>query len=297
MATTLKLAMQRMLDGWQEDLPEAWQEALAGVQPDFDAMDPDLELEPWEPIFPARRGQGSPGAPSGAHIFRGLEGTRPDRIKAVVIGQDPYPNIARATGRAFEPGDQQGWPEDLRRVASSMRRIAQAAAHAISGDDSYIRGDDEWPRVARDIASGTLDIPGSASRLFDRWQRRGVLWLNVGLTLTRYRRGGHPHQLRGHIPLWKPVVGAILTHLAARTSGHVIFLLWGRSAQRAFAELGVEQAARSAGVWTHRVRAVRHGHPSARAPASGVIPLFRPPNPFLESNSLLRDMGGHAITW
>ena len=47
-----------------------------------------------------------------------------------------------------------------------------------------------------------------------RWQQRGVLMLNAGLTLTRYEQGGHPHQLRGHIPLWAPIVRATCLRLA-----------------------------------------------------------------------------------
>ena len=37
-----------------------------------------------------------------AHVFRAFDELEPDRVKAVVIGQDPYPHVTRATGRAFE---------------------------------------------------------------------------------------------------------------------------------------------------------------------------------------------------
>lgn len=297
MPQQLRAALRETLQGWRSDIPPAWQAVLDGVEPAYEDVDPVLMLQPWEPIFPTRKGDRIPGAPAGAHIFRGLDGTRPDRVKAVVIGQDPYPHVARATGRAFEPGDQKSWPADLRGVASSMRRITQAAAYAISGDSSYIGGDEAWPGVARAIVEGDVDLPTSPRRMFDRWQKRGLLWLNVGLTLTRYKRGGHPHQLEGHIPLWKPVVRAILKHLATRDRGHVVFLLWGKPAREAFAEFGIVKAAREAGTWQSRVRALRHGHPSARPGGDGVIPFFRSPNPFTEASRLLREMGGRAIKW
>lgn len=38
----------------------------------------------------------------GRHLFRAFNGINPDQVRVVVIGQDPYPERARATGRAFE---------------------------------------------------------------------------------------------------------------------------------------------------------------------------------------------------
>jgi uracil-DNA glycosylase len=48
-------AMREVLEGWQADLPMPWREVLDDVALGFGDMDEGLVLEPWEPIFPARR--------------------------------------------------------------------------------------------------------------------------------------------------------------------------------------------------------------------------------------------------
>ena len=104
MDVSLRDAMQDMLEGWQDDLPADWRAGLAPVRLGFDKMDGSLSLEPWEPIFPTRRGKLFPGAPKGAHMLRSFDDIAPDDVRCVVLGQDPYPCPAFATGRAFEAG-------------------------------------------------------------------------------------------------------------------------------------------------------------------------------------------------
>jgi len=65
MPVQLRSAMIETLAGWHGDIAPAWRVALGAVSLDFDAIDPMLELEPWEPIFPARRGNPFPGEPKG----------------------------------------------------------------------------------------------------------------------------------------------------------------------------------------------------------------------------------------
>jgi uracil-DNA glycosylase len=297
MPIALRQALEEMLDGWKDDLSPAWKAALAGVEPDFAAVDADLEHESWEPIFPARKGKVIPGAPRKAHIFRALDGTGPADVRAVVIGQDPYPNVSWATGRAFEQGDLEEWLPNPALVSDSLERIIPAVAVARTGNREYtdlVNASRAWVRVVADLASGALTLP-SPPRLFDHWQQQGVLFLNAGLTLSRFERGGSAHQLRGHIPLWRPVVRAILEIIAARTSGHVVFLLWGSVARTFFQESGIEQAAKDAGTWQTRVRTVQQAHPAA-SNHDGPL-FFREPNTFLDANRALREMGAEAVEW
>lgn len=297
MPIPLRQALEEMLDGWKEDLSPAWRTALADVDPDFAAVDPDLQHESWEPIFPTRKGNVIPGAPRKAHIFRALDGTGPADVRAIVIGQDPYPNVSWATGRAFEQGDLEEWLPNPALVSDSLERIIPAVAVARTGNPEYtglVNASQSWARVVADLASGTLSLqpPG---KLFDHWQKQGVLFLNAGLTLSRFKKGGSDHQLRGHIPLWRPVVQGILRVIATRSSGHVVFLLWGKVARDFFDESGIEQAAKDAGTWQTRVRTVTQAHPAA---ANDDGPLFfREPNTFLDANRALREMGGERIEW
>lgn len=297
MPISLRQALEEMLDGWKSDLSPAWRAALEGVEPDFGAVDPILQHESWEPIFPTRKGKKIPGAPSRAHIFRALDGTGPADVRAVVIGQDPYPNVSWATGRAFEQGDLEDWLPNPALVSDSLERIIPAVAEARTGNFDYTdltNASRAWARVVADLASGALTLQ-SPPRLFDHWQQQGVLFLNAGLTLSRFERGGSAHQLKGHIPLWRPVVQAILRVIAARPSGHVVFLLWGSVARTFFQESGIEQAARDAGTWQTRVRTVQQAHPAA---SNDDGPLFfREPNTFLDANRALREMGAGEVEW
>lgn len=297
MPIALKQALEEMLDGWKDDLSPAWRAALADVEPDFDAVDPALQHESWEPIFPTRKGKMIPGAPRKAHIFRALDGTGPADVRAVVIGQDPYPNVSWATGRAFEQGDLEDWLSNPALVSDSLERIIPAVAVARTGNPEYTdltNASKAWARVVADLASGALTLH-SPPRLFDHWQHQGVLFLNAGLTLSRFKRGGSDHQLKGHIPLWRPVAQTILRVIATRSSGHVVFLLWGKVARDFFDESGIEQAAQDAGTWQTRVRTVQQAHPAA---SNDDGPLFfREPNTFLDANRALREMGAGEVEW
>ena len=51
------------------------------------------------------------GAPKGAHIFHAFDGIRPDDVRVVVLGQDPYPSPDFSTGRDFEAGNVADWRE------------------------------------------------------------------------------------------------------------------------------------------------------------------------------------------
>jgi uracil-DNA glycosylase len=297
MPMTLRQALEETLAGWKEDILPQWQAVLAGTEPAFQDVDDRLQHEPWEPIFPTRRGKTIPGAPPDAHIFRALDGISPEQVRAVVIGQDPYPNVSWATGRAFEQGDLLIWPENggfgrNRLVSASLENILRVWAVAKTGDRRFVENPKGWQEVVREAEA--LKLP-SPRKLFDSWQKQGVLFLNAGLTLSRYESGGAEHQIKGHIPLWRPVIGALLTHLATRPEGHVVFMLWGRPAENVFVESGAKAAAETAGTWETRVRTVRHTHPVARV--NNWPSFFRDPNPLLDTNAALLQMGEEPINW
>jgi len=292
--TSLREALRGFLKGWRNDLAWSWRQVLRGVEPDFEAVRADLELGNEEFIFPGRKGRPIPGAPSGAHVFRALDGIRPSAVRAVVLGQDPYPNHQFATGRAFEQGGLESWPRDPKRIADSLARIVQTIAAERTGNAAYTRDDAAWRKVPDDLRSGALRL-GPPNRLFDQLEGQGVLWLNTGLTISHFQKGGAPEQLEGHLPLWRPIIRRILTHLATRRSGQVVFLLWGSPARRTFQEAGVQLAAEAAGTWRQRAAMATHAHPAAVV--SGKPSFFRPPNPFVRANASLVRMEGKPIDW
>ena len=287
---SLRDSFQTFLDRWPDDLAAGWRGVIGNAVPDVGVVGPALTLEPNETIFPGRKDRGPAGARADAHVFRALDQIEPSRVRAVVLGQDPYPKSSRATGRAFEQGDLPEWSPTKSAVAESLRRIVQALAHARTGEPRYIDGDAAWGALVGDIRNGQLQIP-PPRQLFDQWQERGIVFLNAGLTLSRFQ----PEVQKAHIALWRPVVKAILTHLATRTDGHIVFILWGQVAQRTFDDLGVLAAANAAGT-QHRVTRAVHVHPGAEG-AGGRPLFFNPPNPLREAAERLSAIGGGKLDW
>ena len=102
---SLRDAFRSFLDHWQDDLSSTWGTVIGAAEPNLAAIGSTLTLEANEIIFPGRKSKPAPGARSDAHIFRALDQIDPSKVRAVVLGQDPYPKSSRATGRAFEQGD------------------------------------------------------------------------------------------------------------------------------------------------------------------------------------------------
>ncbi|MDI6912356.1 uracil-DNA glycosylase [Nocardioides sp.] len=99
-----------------------------------------------------------------------------DKVKVVMIGQDPYPNPGEAMGLAFSVPISKELPTSLRNIH-----------HAMSNDglEPHDHG----------------DLTG--------WATQGVLLLNLALTVPSGRAGGHLRQWR---PFTKSVLKAIDSH-------------------------------------------------------------------------------------
>ena len=107
-----------MAEAWQ-DLPAAWRALCGGLEAQaqrvIDAVDADAREHV---VVPARP-------------FRAFELVPPERVRLVLIGQDPYPLPGDATGLAFM---------SMRGVPASMRNVYAAIEQAFPGF--------ERPRVA-----------------------------------------------------------------------------------------------------------------------------------------------------
>jgi uracil-DNA glycosylase len=280
--------MREILAGWPGDLDPGWREAGAHADLGFEAMDPALTLEPWEPVLPARRGKHYPGAPKAAHIFRAFDDLAPKDVKVVVLGQDPYPCGAFSTGRAFEAGNVAEWRELEKMFSVSVRTYMLLIAAARSGDDTYARSIAEWPRLRDEIETGAFPIE-PASAIADRWVSQGVLLLNSALTLSRFSVDGDPHQTRGHLPLWRPFIVAVARFLASR-GAPTVFIGFGRQAAETLAASGIAQTQESA---TSRddVACILREHP---ARGDAVLTL---PNPFALANQHLVALNASPVSW
>jgi uracil-DNA glycosylase len=290
----LRTALRRILVDWEKDLPAAWQSAVIGTQLDWRSRTLEEGLARGEMIFPARKGKEFPGAPKGAHVFKAFENTDPQGVRAVILGQDPYPNPAWATGRAFEQGNLQRWPEDASQVAQSLRRLVQVLVSARTGDQSYVASDGSWGELVGRVRQSSVHLE-SPPELFDRLEHEGVLFLNTSLTIGVARGTGGRGVVHHQFALWAPLIHHVLSFLAARRSAHTVFLLFGRHAEAVFERSGARVAAQNAGTWKTGVYVVRHFHPAAITGAGATF--LRPPNPFCVANEYLRRMGAKPVNW
>ncbi|WP_454816490.1 uracil-DNA glycosylase [Labrys neptuniae] len=279
MSTSLREVMRDVLDGWQADLPPAWRDILGPVELGFADMDAGLTLEPWEPVFPVRKGRLFPGQPKGAHMLRAFDGLDPQQVRCVVLGQDPYPSPDFSTGRAFEAGNVAEWRELEKMFSVSIRTVMQMIVAARTGEASWTGSMADWPRLRSAIEAGAVALE-PANAVADRWVASGALLLNASLTLSRFQVSIDPHQSRGHLPLWRPLMLAVLRHLAG-SGQKVIFLGFGEAAA---------QTLRAAGIMEGDDCILRE-HP---ARGDAVLGL---PNPFILGNERLKALGAAPIDW
>lgn len=140
----------------------------------------------------AEKAAGKVVYPPGRQIFAALDATPFDRVKVVILGQDPYHGPGQAHGLCFSV--QPGVP-----APPSLENI--------------------FKEIERD-----LGIPRPDHGYLMPWARQGVLLLNAVLTVERGRAGSH--QGKG----WEEFTDACVDALN-RHREHLVFLLWGSYAQ------------------------------------------------------------------
>jgi uracil-DNA glycosylase len=136
--------------------------------------------------------QGVALAPPPEMVFRALELTPLDRVKAVILGQDPYPKAGDAHGLAFSYVGPKAVPASLRVI---LRELADDIGCAVPG-----RGD------------------------LTNWTRQGVLLLNAALTTEVGRSGAHMRIG------WSALVDQVIAAISAERPA-VAFMLWGANAR------------------------------------------------------------------
>ena len=131
--------------------------------------------------------------PRGSNIFRAFDKCPFDKLKVVIIGQDPYHGEGQANGLCFSVNDGVQFPPSLRNIFQEVESDTGAP------------------------------IPTSGN--LDRWAEQGVLLLNAVLTVRAHEAASHAG--RG----WEQFTDAVVRAIAARREG-VVYMLWGSYAQR-----------------------------------------------------------------
>jgi uracil-DNA glycosylase len=131
--------------------------------------------------------------PPGPLVFNALRLTPLDRVRIVILGQDPYHGRGQAMGLSFSVPPGVTPPPSLRNIFAEL------------GTD--------------------LGLPVPRSGDLTQWAERGVLLLNSVLTVGP----GSPasHAGKG----WEAFTDRVIAEVSARCEG-VVFLLWGRYAQQ-----------------------------------------------------------------
>ncbi len=131
--------------------------------------------------------------PPGRLIFNAFDLCPFDKVKVVIIGQDPYHEPGQAHGLCFSVNDGVPFPPSLRNIFKEI--------------------------------SDDLGKPVPVSGDLTRWARQGVLLLNATLTV----RAGHAgsHQGKG----WEEFTDAVIRELNACRDG-LVFILWGGYAKK-----------------------------------------------------------------
>jgi uracil-DNA glycosylase len=162
-------------------VPEPWREILA--------IHEDLINQIGE-LLQKRADSGERILPDRKWVFRALENP-PQEVRVIIVGQDPYPNIADAIGLSFSvPPRKSGLPGSLMNIQKE---------------------------IITDIGSTT-----TADGDLTRWSQQGIMLLNRTLTVTAGESGSHSNLG------WNAVTESVVKHVADRGA---IGVLWGNSAR------------------------------------------------------------------
>ena len=130
--------------------------------------------------------------PQGNKMFSAFNHTPFNKVKVVILGQDPYHGEGQAHGLCFSVPDGIAKPPSLVNIFKEI--------HADLG----------------------LPIPSSGN--LEKWANQGVLLLNATLTVRANLAGSH--QKRG----WENFTDAAIKKLSDKRE-NLVFILWGRFAQ------------------------------------------------------------------
>jgi len=131
--------------------------------------------------------------PPGPKIFNAFNLCPFDKVKVVLLGQDPYHEPGQAEGLCFSVSDGTAFPPSLQNIFKEIE------------------------------ADTGRPVPASGS--LRRWAEQGVLLLNATLTVRSHQAGSH----QGHG--WEEFTDAVIRLLSDECDG-LVFILWGAYAQQ-----------------------------------------------------------------
>ncbi|WP_215222906.1 uracil-DNA glycosylase [Echinicola shivajiensis] len=131
--------------------------------------------------------------PQGSEIFNAFEKCPFEKVKVVILGQDPYHGPGQAHGLSFSVREGMPFPPSLMNIFKELKNDLQ------------------------------LPVPSHGN--LERWAKQGVLLLNATLTVEAHKAGSH--QKKG----WEEFTDAVIRKLAEEKEG-LVFMLWGAYAKK-----------------------------------------------------------------
>lgn len=131
--------------------------------------------------------------PSGKNIFKAFDLCPVQKVKVVILGQDPYHTPGVANGLAFSANADQRIPPSLLNI---------------------------YKEIKNDLSK---PIPNSPD--LSRWAKQGVLLLNATLSVRSGSAGSH--QGKG----WEEFTDSVI-HKLVETKQNLVFILWGAYARK-----------------------------------------------------------------
>jgi uracil-DNA glycosylase len=138
--------------------------------------------------------------PPAKEIFNAFNLCPFDRVRVVILGQDPYHGPGQAEGLCFSVKDGTELPPSLVNILKEVKGDTGAVPQL--SETALLRG--------KRMYNGSLR----------RWAEQGVLLLNATLTVREHQAGSH--QRHG----WETFTDAVIKAVSDRKE-HVVFILWG----------------------------------------------------------------------
>jgi len=169
--------------------PRGWEKIFQSARPEIEDLQEDLEKDEQQYgcYYPEKK-----------NLFRAFDLTPLDRVRVIIVGQDPYHNLTkttreiRAQGLSFSVSKLSDIPPSLLNIFKELRSDIPEFVQPSHGDLSS-------------------------------WALQGVLLLNSCLTVL-------PNQPGSHKKIWNGVLYRIIEAIVD-INNKAIFVLWGRKAQ------------------------------------------------------------------
>lgn len=140
----------------------------------------------------AEKASGARIFPPGSQIFRAFDLTPVDKVKVVILGQDPYHGPGQAHGLSFSVPAGVPAPPSLKNIFKEIE--------------------------------SDLGVRMSGNPNLESWARQGVLLLNAVLTVRCGEAASHSRIG------WQEFTDAVIKYISDNCTG-VVFMLWGNFAR------------------------------------------------------------------